>query len=244
MGLIQSLVSAYERGVLRLNAEMLIRFAIVLEISSDYLLGFVPPQSKNVFPKKLTTRMSGIMKTSEATQKYILRLIDVYLVGEKSQSEPDIDATEQQKPRIVPTSQTGSQGQSSGDQTHTSDSDWLEQDREMLRMYYPRLGKKEILELFPKRQWADCVREAERLVIKRLILDDLVVRPKAKPGKRGHPREITWPWTEEDRAIIKKLYPYRSKSDILLSLKHRTWHAIQKEASRLGIKRIFKDEGY
>jgi transcriptional regulator with XRE-family HTH domain len=39
IGTIQALVSDYERYKLRLNAEMAVRFAIALEVSTDELLG-------------------------------------------------------------------------------------------------------------------------------------------------------------------------------------------------------------
>lgn len=50
-----------------------------------------------------------------------------------------------------------------------------------------------------------------------------------------------WPWTEEDRQKLKDLYPQAPKKYILSKIKHRSWHAIQKEASRLKIKRIVRD---
>ena len=37
-GLLQALVSDYERGKLRLNADMILRFATALEVSTDALL--------------------------------------------------------------------------------------------------------------------------------------------------------------------------------------------------------------
>jgi len=51
---------------------------------------------------------------------------------------------------------------------------------------------------------------------------------------------LQW-WSEEDREILKKLYPVATKSEILKSLngkyRKKTWSAIQKEASRMKIKR-------
>jgi Fe-S cluster biosynthesis and repair protein YggX len=46
-----------------------------------------------------------------------------------------------------------------------------------------------------------------------------------------------WRWTDEDRAILKELYPHATKDVILSKITHKTWVAITKEASRLGIKR-------
>jgi transcriptional regulator with XRE-family HTH domain len=87
MGLIQSLVSAYERGVLRLNAEMLVRFTQVLGVSADYLLGVDQPEPEKAFALKFTKRMSGIKKLPESTQRHVLRMIDIYLAGEKDESK-------------------------------------------------------------------------------------------------------------------------------------------------------------
>ena len=51
---------------------------------------------------------------------------------------------------------------------------------------------------------------------------------------------LQW-WSEEDREILKKLYPIANKKEILSALNNKyrkkTWIAIQKEASRLNIKR-------
>lgn len=53
-----------------------------------------------------------------------------------------------------------------------------------------------------------------------------------------------WPWTSEDRQVLKELYPQAPQKYILKKIKHRTWHAIQKEASRLGIKREIREDNY
>lgn len=55
---------------------------------------------------------------------------------------------------------------------------------------------------------------------------------------------LQW-WSDDDREILKKLYPEAPKEEILKALnsecRKKTWPAIQKEASRLKIKR---DEKY
>lgn len=57
---------------------------------------------------------------------------------------------------------------------------------------------------------------------------------------------LQW-WSEEDRKILVKMYPDKSKEEILKVLnteyKKKTWAAIQKEASRLNIKREIKSPG-
>ena len=53
---------------------------------------------------------------------------------------------------------------------------------------------------------------------------------------------IIW-WSEKEREFLKKLYTNSSKDEILKALKNKTWYAIQKEASRLGIKRNTAKKG-
>lgn len=48
-------------------------------------------------------------------------------------------------------------------------------------------------------------------------------------------------WSDEDREILRRVYPASDKKEILNALndqyRKKTWPAIQKEASRQGIKR-------
>jgi hypothetical protein len=57
---------------------------------------------------------------------------------------------------------------------------------------------------------------------------------------------LQW-WSDEDRKILKQLYPTADKKEILSVLnseyRKKTWIAIQKEASRMGIKRIVNNPG-
>lgn len=46
-----------------------------------------------------------------------------------------------------------------------------------------------------------------------------------------------WHWTEEDYALVKELYPSATKEEILSKIKHHSWAAIQKVASKLKIRR-------
>lgn len=233
-GLIQSLISAYERGVLRLTADMVIRFAKILNVSTDYLLNIEPIEKRNDFPLKITSRMAGIQKLPETEQRHLFHIIDTYITtGTKTNSQTDktenpalakINARQiiQEKPRVF----------------------WSSEEQEIIEMYYPNLPKKEILELLTKKTWNDCVSLAEEKKIKRLFKETAIHRMKAKKGKRTGPRGPIYAWTDEDRKVITTLYPYAPKSEILAKLKHRTWNAIQKEASRTGIKRIVADNDF
>lgn len=61
MGLVQALVSEYERDKLRLHHEMVARFALALEVSADVLLGLNAPKRKHKSPSlRLQKRMIQI----------------------------------------------------------------------------------------------------------------------------------------------------------------------------------------
>ena len=51
---------------------------------------------------------------------------------------------------------------------------------------------------------------------------------------------LQW-WSDEDKGLLKNLYPVATKEELLNALnseyRKKTWSAIQKEASRLKIKR-------
>lgn len=50
---------------------------------------------------------------------------------------------------------------------------------------------------------------------------------------------IIW-WTDEEREILKNLYPRADKKVILKTLKNKTWYTCKKEAYQLGLKRTAK----
>ena len=77
MGLIQALVSAYERGKIRLNAEMVIRFAKSLEVSADEILGLGKNNhGSDKVSLRLIRRLGKIESLTAARQKTILKAID------------------------------------------------------------------------------------------------------------------------------------------------------------------------
>jgi hypothetical protein len=118
---------------------------------------------------------------------------------------------------------------------------WTETDREILKIHYPHTNWSEILDMFPqKRSWYECMIEAERLGIQRLV-NDFEKPSIPKNYKRNDYENPVFRWTEEDREIIRRLYPKDPKHTILAVLSWHTWHAIQKEASRLKIKRKVRD---
>jgi len=80
MGLIQSLISDYETGRLRLYDEMVARFAIALEVSADDILGINGSnEKKHVFSLKIIKRMLKLEQLPYSKQKPILNTIDALL---------------------------------------------------------------------------------------------------------------------------------------------------------------------
>lgn len=81
-GIIQALISDYERDKLRLNADIIVRFANALEITTDELLR--PHTSKPLRRKpslRVQRRMEKIEKLPPHQQNYLLKTIDGFLKG-------------------------------------------------------------------------------------------------------------------------------------------------------------------
>ncbi len=83
MGLIQSLVSAYECNKLRLTAEMLIRFCQSLKVSADEILGNKGSNHKEpALSLRLVRRLKKIESLPLSKQKALLQTIDGFLKGQ------------------------------------------------------------------------------------------------------------------------------------------------------------------
>jgi len=86
-GLIQVLVSSYERDKLRLNADMILRFAQVLNVSADELLKgskTEPAPAKKQPSIKLVRRMEQIEALPLYEQRALLTTIDKFLASAQS----------------------------------------------------------------------------------------------------------------------------------------------------------------
>jgi transcriptional regulator with XRE-family HTH domain len=87
MGLIQALVSAYERGKIRMNAEMIIRFAKALEVSADKLLGLGKNNhTENKVNLRLIRRIGKIESLPRGQQKTILKMLDFMIQSAEKQT--------------------------------------------------------------------------------------------------------------------------------------------------------------
>ena len=76
IGITQKLVTDYERSRLHLNDEMIRRFSVALEISSDELLGLSEIPYKKELPLRYMRRMKEIENMPENKRKAILKTLD------------------------------------------------------------------------------------------------------------------------------------------------------------------------
>ena len=79
-GLIQALVSDYENDKLRLNADMIVRFAEILEVSTDELLRPKPSKPPGRKPsRKVLQRLEQINNLPRRKQDALLTTIDYFI---------------------------------------------------------------------------------------------------------------------------------------------------------------------
>ena len=82
IGIIQSLVSSYETDVLKLKAEMALRFARALEVGVEELLDAKKAKKSGVKPsRKVLRRLERIETLPSHQQQHVLKTIDTLLKG-------------------------------------------------------------------------------------------------------------------------------------------------------------------
>lgn len=82
IGTIQVLVSDYERGRLRLTADMVVRFAQALEVTTDELLGTTEVKTNGKkTSRKILRRLEQIDSLRPQQQAILLKTIDTFLRG-------------------------------------------------------------------------------------------------------------------------------------------------------------------
>lgn len=88
IGIIQALVSDYEKDKLRLSAEMAIRFARALEVTTDELLQPKKGKRRQTLKptRKVLRRLELIESLPSNQQQTVLKTIDTMLKGLKSAS--------------------------------------------------------------------------------------------------------------------------------------------------------------
>ena len=87
VGITQILVCNYERGRLNLSADMAVRLAIALEVSTDQLLGLDHPRkAAPAVSLNLLRRLERIERLPLGQRKLIVRTIDTLIKGVGSQA--------------------------------------------------------------------------------------------------------------------------------------------------------------
>lgn len=81
IGTIQVLISDYERDRLRVTAEMVVRIAAALEMTTDELLGLKKVQPNAKPSRKILRRLEQIDSLRPQQQATLLRTIDTFLRG-------------------------------------------------------------------------------------------------------------------------------------------------------------------
>ena len=85
-GIIHTLVSDYETGKLRLYDEMVARFALALDVSTDEILGLKKRNGKPSKPSlRIMRRLRKIESLPPTKQKTLLKTIDVFLESNADQ---------------------------------------------------------------------------------------------------------------------------------------------------------------
>jgi transcriptional regulator with XRE-family HTH domain len=87
VGIIQTIVSAIEKGALKLSGEMASRFAVALEVSTDDLLMPVKKRSRTaVASRKVLRRVEQIETLPAHHQQTVLKSLDMMLSGLRNAS--------------------------------------------------------------------------------------------------------------------------------------------------------------
>lgn len=85
IGIIQPILSDYERGKLRPHPQMLVHLARALQISVDELLGLEPPRKNGVpLNRRFLRRLQAVDQLPKRDQEALLRTIDVFLAARKA----------------------------------------------------------------------------------------------------------------------------------------------------------------
>lgn len=79
IGIIQVLISDYENDKLRMHAEMVVRFARALGVSTDELLGVRGGNNQAKLSRKVAQRMHRIETLPTHEQRALLKTIDNYI---------------------------------------------------------------------------------------------------------------------------------------------------------------------
>ena len=82
IGVNQAIITDYERGKMRMFDEMIVRFSLALNVSTDEILGKVKDRKNSYKPSlKITKRLAKIDELPISQQRALLKTIDNFLKG-------------------------------------------------------------------------------------------------------------------------------------------------------------------
>jgi transcriptional regulator with XRE-family HTH domain len=85
VGVMQTIISDYERGRLRVNPTMLAKLATVLQVSADEILGLAPPKKSGApVNRRFLRRLHAVDSLPKRDQDALLRTIDAFLAARKA----------------------------------------------------------------------------------------------------------------------------------------------------------------
>lgn len=90
IGITQSLYSAYERGRLKLSAEMAAQIAHALGVTSDEILGLSGPKDKISLDLRLLKRLKKIEALPVHKRRALISSIDMFLKGAFGEAEKSL----------------------------------------------------------------------------------------------------------------------------------------------------------
>ena len=84
-GVVQTIISDYERGKLRPHPSMLVKLATALLISTDELLGMAAPKKDRIgVSRRFLRRLQIVDKLPQRDQEALLRTIDAFIAARKA----------------------------------------------------------------------------------------------------------------------------------------------------------------
>lgn len=99
---------------------------------------------------------------------------------------------------------------------------WSEKEDNLIKKYYKKISKEELMKKLPKRTWGAIVARAQGLQIFR------------RPSRKG---KISKKWSKREIDTIKEYYAKTPRKDLLKLLPSRNWISIRSMARKLKLKR-------
>jgi len=87
LGIEQPLVSAYERGTIRMHGAIVAAFAKALRVSADEILGLAPASTSDPLKdRRFLRRLERIERLPKRAKQTLLKTIDAYVEGSERQA--------------------------------------------------------------------------------------------------------------------------------------------------------------